>query len=192
MSETREDLRVVRTKKLLTNALIGMLEEKPFDKVTVNDICETAMVHRATFYNHFKDKIDLLYYVFDGIQEDLFNKSIENCSYTCARDMYLTVISKTIDFMVENKKAILLILENCTPDMYTIINTTIKRSLKYIISKNKHESAFPIPVDVVVGFYTGGIAIVGLEWLQSKNQCSKEELLHYFDVLLFSNKMVDM
>ena len=60
----KEDLRVVRTKKLLTDSLKNLLQEKSFDKITVNDICERAMVHRATFYNHFNDKTDLVNYIF--------------------------------------------------------------------------------------------------------------------------------
>ena len=54
--ELKEDLRVVRTRKLLCKALFELLEEVPFDKISVTDICDKAMVHRATFYNHFESK----------------------------------------------------------------------------------------------------------------------------------------
>ncbi|MBK9750868.1 MAG: TetR/AcrR family transcriptional regulator [Chloroflexi bacterium] len=59
-SSKSEDLRVRRTRKLVWEALMELILERDFDFVTVNDICERAMVHRTTFYNHFQDKFDLL------------------------------------------------------------------------------------------------------------------------------------
>lgn len=57
-----EDMRVRRTKKLLTEALGALLGEQSFSSITVNMLCERAMVHRTTFYKHFYDKYDLLSY----------------------------------------------------------------------------------------------------------------------------------
>ena len=59
-SETRMDLRVRRTYKLLVEALTELLADKAYDKISVSDICERAMVNRATFYKHFEDKNHLL------------------------------------------------------------------------------------------------------------------------------------
>ena len=54
------DLRVRRTRKLLTQALIEGTVEKGFAALTVRDITERAMVNRSTFYRHYLDKDDLL------------------------------------------------------------------------------------------------------------------------------------
>jgi AcrR family transcriptional regulator len=54
------DLRVRRTRKLLREALVALVEERGYDNVTVRDIAQRAMVNRATFYAHFDDKYDLL------------------------------------------------------------------------------------------------------------------------------------
>ncbi len=56
----QEDLRVRRTHKLLWEALMAELSERPFEEITVKDICERAMVHRTTFYKHYEDKYALL------------------------------------------------------------------------------------------------------------------------------------
>ncbi|GHO47780.1 TetR/AcrR family transcriptional regulator [Ktedonospora formicarum] len=60
ISEEHADLRVRRTHKLLWEALMAELSERPFEEVTVKDICERAMVHRTTFYKHYEDKYALL------------------------------------------------------------------------------------------------------------------------------------
>lgn len=54
------DLRVRRTRKLLTQALIEGTVEKGFAALTVRDITRRAMVNRSTFYRHYLDKFDLL------------------------------------------------------------------------------------------------------------------------------------
>ena len=61
-----EDLRVQRSRALLLQALVSLLNEKPFDEIRVTDLCARAGVHRSTFYAHFTDKLHLLTY---GIRE---------------------------------------------------------------------------------------------------------------------------
>jgi AcrR family transcriptional regulator len=60
LAQKSEDLRVLRTRKLLQKALIERTSEKGFANVTVHDIAEQAMVNRSTFYRHYLDKYDLL------------------------------------------------------------------------------------------------------------------------------------
>lgn len=51
-------------KNLLASALIALSDQKPLRKITVNDIVEKAGTGRQTFYNHFRDKNDLIYWIF--------------------------------------------------------------------------------------------------------------------------------
>lgn len=68
------DPRTVRTLKSLRAALEELLSEKEFSKVTVQDITERAGVNRATFYDRFTDKYDLLNYsVHEEFQSRLAN-----------------------------------------------------------------------------------------------------------------------
>ena len=54
-----EDRRISKSKRALREALIALLEERGFDAITVNDLCERADLTRGTFYNHFSDKENL-------------------------------------------------------------------------------------------------------------------------------------
>lgn len=54
------DPRIRRTRGLLQDALKRLLEEKEFDKITIQDIAEAATLNRATFYAHYPDKFALL------------------------------------------------------------------------------------------------------------------------------------
>src|SRR6202022_3453033 len=56
----RLDPRIRRTRQLLQDALRRLLEQKEFDKITIQDIAEAATLNRATFYAHYPDKFKLL------------------------------------------------------------------------------------------------------------------------------------
>lgn len=55
----KEDRRVRRTRDRLGDALIALLQQKPFDDITVQEVLDRAAVSRATFYTHYRDKNDL-------------------------------------------------------------------------------------------------------------------------------------
>ena len=53
------------TKRALAQALQELMEEVPFDKINVTQICEKCGINRKSFYYHFKDKYDLANWIFD-------------------------------------------------------------------------------------------------------------------------------
>lgn len=55
----KTDRRVTRTRDLLGDALVALIQEKPFESITVQDVLDRAGVGRSTFYAHYKDKNDL-------------------------------------------------------------------------------------------------------------------------------------
>lgn len=65
------DLRVRRTRKLLRDALVDLIEEQGFAALKVSDIADHAGINRATFYRHYYDKYDLLAHCMDDALEDL-------------------------------------------------------------------------------------------------------------------------
>ena len=70
MEEKKTDLRVLKTKQALRNSFIDLIREKTFESITVNELCDQAMVRRATFYKHYADKYD---FVIDYIWNILYN-----------------------------------------------------------------------------------------------------------------------
>jgi AcrR family transcriptional regulator len=73
----KKDRRVVRTRDTLGDALVALMREKNFEKITVQEVLDRAGVGRSTFYVHYRDKDDL----FLSDVEDFF----ENCSTALTR-----------------------------------------------------------------------------------------------------------
>jgi AcrR family transcriptional regulator len=59
-SQKKTDARVRRTRDALGDALVALMQEKPFETITVQDVLDRAQVSRSTFYSHYSDKDDLL------------------------------------------------------------------------------------------------------------------------------------
>ena len=55
----KTDRRVRRTRNALGDALMALMQEHPFESITVQDILDRAQIGRSTFYAHYRDKDDL-------------------------------------------------------------------------------------------------------------------------------------
>ena len=60
MAKQTENRRVRMTKRLLKDALLELLEQKNLATISVTAVCETADVHRSTFYKYYEDTAALL------------------------------------------------------------------------------------------------------------------------------------
>ena len=60
-----------RTLDALNGAMFLLLSEKSFEELTVGELCEQAQYPRATFYNYFDDKYDLLNYCWLSLAEKI-------------------------------------------------------------------------------------------------------------------------
>jgi len=72
------DRRVRRTRRILNEALIELILEKGYERITVQDILDRADVGRSTFYAHFRDKEGLLTAEFDELRSDLHRQVEES------------------------------------------------------------------------------------------------------------------
>ncbi len=64
----KEDRRVRRTKKLLTQALTELMQQKQVKEITVKELTDLADINRGTFYLYYKDIYDML----ESIEDNLF------------------------------------------------------------------------------------------------------------------------
>ena len=63
----------IRSRQMITNALMQLLKEKPYEEITVTDIAERSQLVRKTFYRNFSGKDEICAYcisVLETICED--------------------------------------------------------------------------------------------------------------------------
>ena len=170
----KEDLRVRRTKKALFNAFIELLTQKPFDEITINELCEAAGVRRATFYKHYSDKYDFLT-AYICLLRDRFDRSIwKSQAPTLTSEYYVMYAKSLIHFISENMSAVNHICKsNLFPSVIAII---VEQNYKDTCERLRLSVAEGLKLDAtieaVAAMCSGGVAACIYGWL--KQDCNTD------------------
>lgn len=170
------DRRVFKTKRALKNALIGLLNEKELNKITVTELTNRANVNRATFYFYYSDVTDMLKKIQDEDFED-FTAVAQNFErITLDEDGITDYLKKVIDFLIE-----------VPGDLNFVFNFDINRDLLVRVSKymqtivpnsRKHFSKSN-PAHFTTSFTVNGIISTLVIWLNEGMPVPPEELARY-------------
>jgi AcrR family transcriptional regulator len=79
---SKMDRRILKSQEAIKKALVGLMTEKKFDDITIQDISDRANVGRGTIYLHYLDKFDLL----DKLIEEHINVLRELCESAAEMD----------------------------------------------------------------------------------------------------------
>ncbi len=183
----KEDLRVRRTKKLLSNALFDLIKKKPFDKVTVCDICDEAMVHRATFYSHFSDKYELLTYSIDEHLPMVISDISGDGSLPAGQSYKM--VEDIIEYISDNKEIYTSIFKknNCESISDRILNLFERKLLKIIKELANNGTVVLVKPEFWASFYAGACLNVVTKWLVGEMEMPKDELINNLNILLMAS-----
>lgn len=170
MGKAEDSAKVLQTKRILAAQLMQLLEDRPFKKIAVNDICQSAMVSRSTFYLHFEDKYHLFRYCLeqelDRMETALQEKDIQD------------FILFTLDALLERKNFYYntLVVET-DQELIDIFQLLFCRFFAARIEERR-EAGCKIqgPVSIVSAFYAGGITSANIQWIKDKFRISREEM----------------
>lgn len=190
MSEKKVDLRIRRTHKLLCDAMFVLLETKSFDEITVVDICEKAMVHRATFYKHFQDKYAFMEYVTKEKIREFYLESIAHKNLTAPREIYHALIQNVLHFIEENKKMLRTSTKSSSTTLFDSLQKIIFEELLEFLEKSKTNGVdFKVPADIVAQFLTGGLTTLVRWWIANEPNYSKQDMAKYIETMLTANSV---
>lgn len=87
-------------------ALLDLLCEKGqlFSKITINEICDKAMVHRTTFYKHFKDKFALLSSTLTCVLRDYLHMNVEDRLQQPLQSVSKILFGNVLETIVQNQQ----------------------------------------------------------------------------------------
>jgi len=84
-----EDRRVLRSRRLLKEALVDLINERPYEQITIRAITDQADIGYATFFRHYDGKDDLMLEIFTGIVEELESLPDRHAGRYFEREGYL-------------------------------------------------------------------------------------------------------
>lgn len=187
----KEDLRIIRTRKLLSNTLLDMMEEESIEKISVIDLCNRAMVNRATFYAHFEDKYHLLTFALEELKDELYAKFTKEAKLTTPTDTINSLMVMAIDFFFDKHNHIAnIIRNNRNGKVVSTIEESIAHSIKYQLSKYKDSYDIKLPLQVISCFLAGGMVSTAILCIDNPGKYSQEEFLSYIANPVTSNYFV--
>lgn len=68
------DLRILKTQKAIKTAFKEMLLEMPYEKITIKELCQRAVINRKTFYLHYDSIEDVLEEFQEEQSSEYFNR----------------------------------------------------------------------------------------------------------------------
>ena len=175
------DRRIQRTRQLLQDSLIALILERGYDAITVQDVTDRANLGRATFYLHYRDKVELLGSSLETIFGELVNT--------------LGPISRTD--LEEHKAPLALVAFNHAQqhrDLYRIMlrgqgaavmQGRIKTYLVAIIQQRIEQlfPVLPVPSEIIAQHMAGSLlALIGW-WLESETPYSADAMAEIFQQL---------
>ena len=180
----KADRRVMRTKRALHQALMELILEKRYDKITIQDIIDRANVGRSTFYAHFLDKEDLLVKGFAVFSNEL-NDHLQTSAHEGEEGdhvLHSLIFFRHANVHHELYKAMLeggggdVLLEAARAHLKEDIQNHLDRLLPQTI-----EAELPMPV--ITSFLAGAMLSVLVWWLDAERPYSPEEINCMFQKL---------
>lgn len=165
----KEDLRVKKTKKALSEAFMSLLKQKSFEEITVNELCECAGVRRATFYKHYSDKFSFLTSYTRSLRDRFDTVVWKPDTDTLLGEYYVAYAKRIVSFVSENIEAIEnIISSDLFPSVLAIIVEQNYRDTKEHLENSVEEGLkLKASVKVTASMCSGGVAAVVYSWLKS-------------------------
>ncbi|WP_341282781.1 TetR/AcrR family transcriptional regulator [Paenibacillus sp. FSL H8-0537] len=185
--EKKVDLRVARTHKLLTMALKDLLSEqgKLFSTITINEICDKAMVHRTTFYKHFEDKFALLNSTLTWVLQDYLLMNIEDRLRQPLQSLSRIMLENLLEPMVQNQKND----KGFTDFFKNYIGEISKRDLLELKKRGKQ---FLLPIELLAEYHSGVISLLVTWWIYHfEEDMTAEQMDQYYYQLINEKIMLE-
>ena len=171
-------------------ALLSLLETKPFEYITISEICEDAGVNRSTFYLHYENTADLLKeattYVLDNfasyfsVDMESIASKYENCDLQELNFINEKYLHPYLSFIKENQRLFAAVLSQPT-----VFESKANFQRLFDDVFNPILDRFHYPRDeqnYVMMFYLNGITAIITEWLKEDCRKSIEDIssiIHY-------------
>ena len=167
------------TKRALSMALKALMEEQPFSKINVGDICEKCDMNRKSFYYHFKDKYDLVNWTFDTE----FIAAVNMASIQAPLDERWEETERACSYFYENRTFYRNALKITGQNSFS----EHLRAFCFPILKLRIENAFGTDAadDFNVDFFTDACLCAIMRWLADKDCMPPDEFVGRLKKLIY-------
>lgn len=175
MAEKKEYRNAVRSRRMIREAFVALLHEKPFEKITATDIINRSGLNRSTFYAHYPDAKGILE-DFIGEIITLFRQMLAELDFSRFLNDPEPNLKKVVAFLEENQELYRLLGQS---DMSLIYLEQLKKVLIQQVLETPNlptGGLSPISVDIRIRMLLSGIIDAYREWLAGEIDYTLEEM----------------
>lgn len=157
----------LKSRQWLIDALISLMKEHPYSKISIKDICKKADLSRQSFYNFFNEKDDILHFCLRKYIEEKMDKLVTETMFQMN-----DLTSSFLEFFEENAVILQLmvnqhleaiIAEEISVTLYKVASIVTTNSTSNL---SKYGNAF----------LTGALTQVLIFWFKDTQRISPEQL----------------
>ena len=174
---------VKRTLEAFTTKMFELLSKEPFEQISIMQLCDETQYPRATFYNYFEDKYDLLNFCWLILAKKI---KIDEYHHVNENEMFYVYFDRIYDFTRENETIIRKVLQqnNEMGYMFSSFRNFLNNQMRLIFKDCPEASKKDIPTELLADQYSNTLFLVW-QWITIKeNNCSKEKAHKYLHYLI--------
>jgi len=177
----KRDRRTARTRRALSDALVGLILEKRFDSITVQNVIDRADVGRSTFYAHFEDKEDLFLRGWEGLLDSM----ARHIAWENLRHGRFLPVAELFQHVQEFHEFYLaLVRSRKTALLFRSGQIYLSRSIEGAFAERLAGNPNPkIPVSVLASYLAANMLMLLKWWLDHDMPCAAQRMDEIFHEL---------
>lgn len=175
MAEKKMYRNAVRSRRMIREAFVELLHEKPFEKITATDIINRSGLNRSTFYAHYPDVKGIIDEI-TGEIFTIFRQMLAEMDFSQFLNDPEPNLRRVVSFLEENQDLYRLLGQS---DMSLIYLEQMKKMLIQQVLETPNlptEGLGRVSVDIRIRMLLSGVVDAYREWLAGGISCTLEEL----------------
>lgn len=177
-----------KSKRKIILSFLNLTAQQDINTISTNDIIDNANISRGTFYNHFKNKIDIIRYIETSISASLDEKFAEvNSEYN---NFFYVLTEKVCPLIYHDREFIKILYNFYEPQLFSFLQ---EHYAKFLIPYFAHydEKKYGVPKYFAMSFFFRVILDAVLSWISQPIPASPEEFKNIFYKLI-NTSMTEM
>ncbi len=178
------DRRQQKTRAAIFEAFTGLLAEKSYNKITVQEIIERANIGRSTFYAHFETRDDLIKALCDDLFSHVFSKALEaekTHDFSLSGSGYHVVAVHILYHLRDSRKNVTALLAGESSLFFKYLKDYLQQYItRYLLAGSKWQNGLPeeFLINHIIYAFIGML----MWWIKNNWQQPPEEMAGYFEI----------
>lgn len=164
-----------KSKEIIATIFLSILEDSPYDEITISEIIAHTPLVRKTFYNNFSDKNAIVEYICNGLMTRYITELTSSNEFSIYH-----FFNSFFEFGKNNKELFNLLIERRLFSVFKEIFITSQPLIISILPHNQFSLMNEVELNYVTAFHTSGVLAIFEIWITSNFDKTTEEITQLY------------